>query len=1395
MKKNRKNTLKGLAVGAPLLLLGAPALAANLPNLSSRTRSSNLRPKQSFIQQGELNRKKRSSGAFSAFGGQKTTARKQSQRAENSEVLKFLNENNLLASSMTRASSLSGDLQGRKVFSHTTSVGHCSYTFSTYSSPASQTEYACAAAGSGYVWHPAAVADTTPATLSTPSSSNITASTADLSATSNEDGTIYYVVTTSPSSPSSNDVLAGNDETGTAAFKSGNSAVSADIAQTFSVSGLADNTTYYFYVTAVDGADNISGISSASFTTSAAADATPPTLSAVGSSSVTGSSADLSATSNESGTLYYVMTTSASAPTNTQVVAGQDNLGAAAFKSANAAVTADTAKTLSVSGLTDSTTYYFYIVAKDATGNNSLVSSSSFTTPDVTAPLLLTVSAGNITASAVDLSATSNEDGTMYYMVTDAASTPTAANVKSGSAGSGITLIASGSSAVSANTAKIFSVSSLTSATTYYFYFVAEDATSNTSTVSWTSFTTANTTPTIAIDNADLDYSENDAATQIDAAATLTDADGDADWNGGTLVVQITADSETADQLSIVDNAVGTINTSGTNLQNGSTVIGTLSAAEGTVTNGTALIITFNASATNALVQQVVRAIHYSNTSDDPGTANRTITFTAADKNGASASDTRIIAVTAVNDEPTLTATGSNPTFIQAGAPASLFSASAANTVESGQALEQLIVTVTNVTDGSGADEIISIDGDDAALANSTSGTTTANSIAYSVVLAGGTATVTLTKAGMTPAAIQTLIDNLTYSNLSSAPSSANRVVTITSLKDNGGTANSGDDTNGTLSIASTVTVEPDLDLDGVPDSTDDDIDGDGMLNTYEDTNGLNKRDASDRDTDLDGDGVSNYDESVALTAANADDYPPILTVPTDVTVNATGLSTTVDIGTATAVDDLDGSVTPIVTDLNGSVVTETPANFQPGINILTWSATDAAGNKSTATQAINVNPQVSFIDVYRAQEGNAITFKAILNGDAVSYPITVPYTISNTSTAALTDHDLIDGSITITSGASEGGVSINLVDDGAGESDETIVVTMGVPTNAVKGFADTSTITITEEYLVPKVTISVLQDGVDPEKVNVSGGLITLTATVENPPKDPFIFEWYTGWVQPPVDTDLEPSTYTIDPSNQDVDPTFPLYASISLMDPYDGGIGVRDEIIKVAVDTPVTVQNTVVLTNTLKFSQSSDKYTIETASHLTLDQGICGKKLKVAGATLTTEELLQCTSTSATAAKGIAADDSYTFPSDLYDFKLGDLSVAGQSVSVVLPQFAQIPAGAIYRKYNNGIWQDFVEDTNNRVASAPGVEGYCPSPGDPAYVNGLNEGDWCVQLTLEDGGPNDADGSVNYSIDDPGGVAVVSTASTVGFSGSGSGSLTPAWLMFLSFLTLLGFRSKPRD
>lgn len=110
-----------------------------------------------------------------------------------------------------------------------------------------------------------------------------------------------------------------------------------------------------------------------------------------------------------------------------------------------------------------------------------------------------------------------------------------------------------------------------------------------------------------------------------------------------------------------------------------------------------------------------------------------------------------------------------------------------------------------------------------------------------------------------------------------------------------------------------------------------------------------------------------------------------------------------------------------------------------------------------------------------------------------------------------------------------------------------------------------------------------------------------------------------------------------------------------------------------------------------------------------------------------------------------------------DCFDFKVAGLS-DGETVNIVIPLSAEIPDNAVYRKYDGANWGGFKIDNINNVSSAAASSTgpvTCPAPGDAAYREGLNTGDTCIQLTMNEGGPNDADGQVNGTLVDPGGIA----------------------------------------
>ncbi|MEA2876326.1 MAG: hypothetical protein QOF14_1522 [Hyphomicrobiales bacterium] len=174
------------------------------------------------------------------------------------------------------------------------------------------------------------------------------------------------------------------------------------------------------------------------------------------------------------------------------------------------------------------------------------------------------------------------------------------------------------------------------------------------------------------------------------------------------------------------------------------------------------------------------------------------------------------VSVTAVNDKPTLTANSANMTFTEGGAAGAsvqgaavaVFSGASTSTIEAGQGIIKLVFTVNGLQDS--ANERLVIDGTAITLGGNSSGTTAGGiNVGYAVTVAGGFATVTLTKAspGVTPANLDTLINGITYQDTNvNAPTAGDRTFKLTQVQDNGGTANGGLDTT-TLSISSAVHV------------------------------------------------------------------------------------------------------------------------------------------------------------------------------------------------------------------------------------------------------------------------------------------------------------------------------------------------------------------------------------------------------------------------------------------------------------------------------------------------------------------------------------------------------------------------------------------------------------
>ena len=155
-------------------------------------------------------------------------------------------------------------------------------------------------------------------------------------------------------------------------------------------------------------------------------------------------------------------------------------------------------------------------------------------------------------------------------------------------------------------------------------------------------------------------FIENGVAVVLDADVQIFDAELSAldNFSGTTLTLARNGGANAQDVFS----ATGTLSalTQGGNLVVGGTAIGMV-----TTNSGGTLVLTFNASATNTLVNSAMQQIAYSNSSDTPP-ASVQIDWTFSDGNtgaqgtgGAlSATGSTTVSITAINDAPELTGAG-----------------------------------------------------------------------------------------------------------------------------------------------------------------------------------------------------------------------------------------------------------------------------------------------------------------------------------------------------------------------------------------------------------------------------------------------------------------------------------------------------------------------------------------------------------------------------------------------------------------------------------------------------------------------------------------------------------------------------------------------------------------
>jgi autotransporter-associated beta strand protein len=574
---------------------------------------------------------------------------------------------------------------------------------------------------------------------------------------------------------------------------------------------------------------------------------------------------------------------------------------------------------------------------------------------------------------------------------------------------------------------------------------------------------------------------------------------------------------------------------------------------------------------------------------------------------------------------------------------------------------------------------------------------------------------------------------------------------------------------------------------------------------------------------------VSDGIESVSLqefaieVIATVDPLQPVVTAPNAIELNATGLYTPVTLRQLLSLAS-SASQAEINQILNGmasdgvsgnACCTANPEGLNatnillltPGRHEVKWKATNAVGVTGETVQVVNLHPLVSLSKSQIAVRGSEVEFRVILNGSSPTYPVQVPYVVDAATTASSAEHNLVSGVATLAqNGQLEATIPVQLAAL-SGLGDSQLVIKLGDGVNA--GAANTHTIDIREGNVPPLVSLQLNQGGVNTSLVAAANGSVTVTAKVTDPNTlDTHSFDWIAS---ASIGGSGNGATFTFDPAGLtgghqiqvivtdsggavvQASIYFQMVASLPVLDSNtdSDNDGINDLLEGYGDDDNNGIPNyldNMPSQNILpQVGNTTNSYLLECDPGVRCGLGLFARGSNSGGVQILNDEL--------GILDNLVIDPAFEPVGGIFDFSINDLPTPGQTVRIAIPQQAPVPADAVYRKYQRGQWVSFISNANNSVYSAAGSPGYCPPPGSVEWVPGLTQGHMCVQLTIEDGGPNDDDGLVNGAVVDPGGVSVakkvveppVTPKPPVQVKSKGGGAMDGLWLLLLGALVLL--------
>src|SRR3990172_7946980 len=219
-----------------------------------------------------------------------------------------------------------------------------------------------------------------------------------------------------------------------------------------------------------------------------------------------------------------------------------------------------------------------------------------------------------------------------------------------------------------------------------------------------------------------------------------------------------------------------------------------------------------------------------------------------------------------------------------------------------------------------------------------------------------------------------------------------------------------------------------------------------------------------------------------------------------------------------------------------------------------------APGEHTLTVTASPVPPTVSFARVSQAESEGIGTLSVVAQLSSAYYQnVVVPFSLSGTA-ANGADYTVTSGQISIPAGSATGSISVIVVNDALDEDDETVILTMGPPSNVTLGSPSVHTITILDDEAPPLVYFtSPSQSGME----DVGQMLITVRLSPVSG-RDVTVPFSVGGSATPGAD-------YTISPSDTVFIPAGSTEATITIQVIHDEELGEGNETVDVFMGTPV--------------------------------------------------------------------------------------------------------------------------------------------------------------------------------------------------------------------------------